>query len=139
MNNPAAKGASIVIVDNEPELCEVIRLALEDEGYRPSICTDARTALARIEAERPDLVITDWQLFDRATSMRIFDIIRSNPRTAHLPVLICSAAADAEQKRESLSNQLTALLLKPFELEELIALVHRMTGTHSDKGEVTAH
>ena len=128
MNSGAAFPVTVVIVDNEADLCEVIRLTLIDEGYSATSCTDPSAALGMIVDEQPACVIADWQLFDPATGMRIFDALRSDERTAGLAILICSAAFDADEIQDGIADERTAFLAKPFELDDLIHIVRRITG-----------
>ncbi|HEU5433571.1 MAG TPA: response regulator [Thermomicrobiales bacterium] len=104
--------ATVLVVDDEAAIRELARLALEDEGYRVCGAATGVEALAAVERERPDLVLSDiWMpqmdgltLAGRLTGLGI-------------PVILMSAIATAVDLPG------VPLLRKPFDLDRLLGLV----------------
>ena len=121
---------TVVVIDDDMEVCDVLRLAIEDDGYRVTCCTDPSAAIATILDMRPDLVTLDWKMHE-SDGTRVYDAIRANPRTSEIPVLICTADWTIRDLQEQLVGMDTAILLKPFDLDEWAETVRRMSHRES--------
>lgn len=115
----ASDQPAILLVDDEQPILDMLQDALDDEGFLVVTATNGQAAL-RIAAETPlALVLTDLMMpqMDGAT---LCQQLRSNPRTRAIPILLMTAA------RQSFNAQLfNAVIAKPFNLADLIELVHR--------------
>jgi CheY-like chemotaxis protein len=120
----------IVVIDDDLAVCDVLRMALEDDGYRVTCCNDPSAAIGTILDMRADLVTLDWTMHEPG-GPRVFDAIRANPRTAGIPIVICTADWTIRDLRAPLVGRDTQILLKPFELDDLMETVRRMTGRTS--------
>jgi two-component system chemotaxis response regulator CheY len=115
-----AESRTVLIVDDDPGVLEVLDLALSAEGYQVILARNGREALDRAVAFRPDLMLVDlmmpvmdgWQ-FVRAC--------REKEWSAATPVIILSAARNVEQAANELGVQ--AVVPKPFNLDHLLNLV----------------
>ena len=115
----------ILIVDDEPSVRDVIATVLMDAGYSVQIAADGQIALEIIDAVPPDLIITDvvmphldgWALLDYARE-----------RNPTLPVILMSAGDWIRARRTMPFPDHADFLAKPFTIEELLALVARLTG-----------
>ena len=74
----------ILVVDDEPDLLELVRLTLSQEGFRVETAVDGADALAKVTALRPDLLVLDLMLPD-LSGTEVCRQIRSTPETARLP------------------------------------------------------
>ena len=104
-------GATVLVVDDEAAIRQLVQLALEDEGYQTRGATTGAEALAAVERERPDLVLSDvW--------MPQMDGLALARRLVHLgiPVILMSAMATAVDLPS------VPLLRKPFDLDRLLGL-----------------
>jgi DNA-binding response OmpR family regulator len=110
----------IVIVDDEPDILEVLADVLRDEGYTPVVFHDGVEALTYLEEREPGLLLTDLHL-PSMSGQNLISRLRSC-HGASLPVVVMSGAATAEAVR-ALSIQ--DVLMKPFELDTFLTLVHR--------------
>jgi putative two-component system response regulator len=109
----------ILIVDDEPINIKVMNKYLTELGYTHCAGqTDSRLALADIARDRPDLVILDVIMPD-VSGIQILQELRNNPATAHLPVLILTAAVDRETRLKVLESGATDFLSKPIDPSEL--------------------
>ena len=120
--------ATILVADDERAIRVLLEMILSDEGYRVLLAVDGRQALERCERDHPDLVIADVMMpvLDGAGLCRQ---LKADVRTAHLPVVLMSAAADAVARAAGAD----AFLRKPFDVAEVEALVHRFLPTRSNE------
>jgi DNA-binding response OmpR family regulator len=118
----------ILIVDDEPSVRDVMATVLIDAGYSVQTAADGRIALKIIDDARPDLIITDvmmphldgWALLDHARE-----------RDPALPVILMSAGDWIRARRMMPLPDHAVFLAKPFAIEELLALVVRLTDSQS--------
>ncbi|MEA2641308.1 MAG: hypothetical protein QOF51_2702 [Chloroflexota bacterium] len=110
----------VLVVDDDPDIREAVGRALEAEGYAVATARNGAEALAIVERELPDLVLLDMRMpvmdgwaFARAVEER------------SLPLVICvmTAATDAQVRAREINA--AYVLSKPFDLEELLAVVER--------------
>jgi CheY-like chemotaxis protein len=121
------KRKTIVVVNDSPELLELMKELLEDEGYRTIVCADATQAYRLVKDTRPNLLILDARMSD-LPRWYVLDAVKLDPETASIPVLICSAAVREIQEAEGrLRAHGCEVLLKPFDLSELLEKVQRLT------------
>jgi two-component system, chemotaxis family, chemotaxis protein CheY len=114
------QGRTVLVVDDDPGVLEVLELALTAEGYHVVLARNGREGLDRADASHPSLMLVDlmmpvmdgWQ-FVRAC--------RERGTHAGTPVIILSAARNVEQTVQDLGVQ--AVLSKPFNLDYLLDLV----------------
>ena len=120
----------ILLVEDDPETFAVVRLVLRDEGYTVETAPDAATALAMIAASPPDLLMTDLVMPD-LTGWSVF--ARARRLSSTLPIIILSElGTEVPQQERDLANQ-AVLLRKPFDLDQLLAIVARLlAGSSSD-------
>lgn len=109
----------ILIVDDEPINIKVMNKYLTELGYTQcSGQSDSRLALADIARDRPDLVILDV-IMPNVTGIQILQELRNHSATAHLPVLVLTAAVDRETRLTVLESGATDFLSKPIDPSEL--------------------
>jgi len=112
--------ATILVVDDEPEIVRFIRRALENEGHQVTICTDGADGLCRAVADRPDLVVLDLLMPGVNGQAVLGGVLAQN---ADQKVLVLSAAADVDTRVECLERGAVDFLAKPFSVRELIVRV----------------
>jgi len=132
---PSATAPTILVVDDEPGIREVLASSLEFEGYSVRTAPDGRAALAAVEAGRPDLVILDVLMpgLDGLTACRR---LRSADPT--LPVLMLTARDLTGDRVAGLDAGADDYLAKPFELDELLARVRALLRRGALTGEAGA-
>lgn len=121
------RGKSIVVINDSPELLELAEMLLGDEEYEVKVAAIGTGAYDLIRASRPDLVILDVRLPD-VSGWDILQSLKLDPETAHMPVLVCSAAVQELRALESrLARIGIDILLKPFAIDALLAKVRALT------------
>ena len=113
--------ATILLVDDERPLREVLAQALEWSGYRVVQAYHGGHALQLIDRDRPDLVISDVMM-PLIGGVELCSRLKSNPATASIPFVLMSAASAHVAK----SANADAFVQKPFDLDAMDALVHRL-------------
>ncbi len=119
--------AKILTVDDEPDVLELIRFHLAKAGYQVVQAANGRQALEMIRDEKPDLVLLDLMLPD-IDGFGICELLRRNPETASLPIVIVSAWGTPDSK--SLGLELGALdyVTKPFSPRVLVDRIQGLLG-----------
>ena len=82
---------SILIIEDEPGLAEVISLNLQASGFDTAIATDGLEALYALDREIPDLILLDLHL-PKVSGFRLIHLLRSREATASVPVIVITAA-----------------------------------------------
>lgn len=117
----------IVVADNDEAFRDLLTDVLSDEGYRVVTATTATGAFETIRQERPALVILDLRMETSDSGIQIIRAVRSNPLTATLPLLICSAdIAGMTLHAPFLDENHVSALNKPFDLDRLLTLVRHL-------------
>ena len=117
----------VFIVDDEPDVVELIETVLELEGYSVSSETNGRQALTRILEDPPDLVILDLMMPD-LDGMELLKLLRAQPQGAGIPVVIVSARTSQLDQIGSLQLGANAYICKPFSNRDLLAQVEQLIG-----------
>ncbi|OEY65766.1 phosphate regulon transcriptional regulator PhoB [Marinobacter sp. X15-166B] len=113
-------GKTVLIVDDEAPIREMITVALEMAGYHCLAAADAREAHALIIDHRPDLVLLDWML-PGTSGIELARRLKQTDTTAELPIIMLTAKADEDNKVQGLEVGADDYLTKPFSPRELVA------------------
>jgi two-component system, OmpR family, alkaline phosphatase synthesis response regulator PhoP len=117
------KKFSILLVEDEENLQEALKLNLELEGYEVSTSNDGATALKMVSQEYFDLIILDVML-PEVDGITVCETIRLN--NADVPILILSAKTSSADRVLGLKKGADDYLAKPFNLEELLLRVKKL-------------
>jgi DNA-binding NtrC family response regulator len=114
-------GEHLLVVEDDPEMRDLLRKVLAKEGYRISVADDGREAFARIAHEDVDLVVTDMLMPSDGGLELLEAVRRSHPA---LPVIIVTAFGDWDSYSRALALGAAAFISKPLRMSELITAVH---------------
>ncbi|MEO9044194.1 MAG: response regulator [Candidatus Dormibacter sp.] len=120
----------ILVVDDDSRLLRVVGMYLAMEGYEVTDALDGVAGLQEAEQDPPDLIIMDIMM-PGMDGIRACTLLRSNPKTAHIPVVLFSALSgsdDVERARQSGANH---LITKPFNLVGLAAVVRDLCASEA--------
>jgi len=115
-------GRSILIVEDEKEIRDLLAHYLRKEGFRPSVAPDGETGLARARAERPDLVVLDI-LLPGMDGLEVLRKIRAAAETAGIPVIMLTAKGDETDRVVGLELGADDYIPKPFSPREVVARI----------------
>jgi CheY-like chemotaxis protein len=115
----------IVIVDDSEDLLDLYRQVLEDEtGYEVVAVSYKDGILDEIKKAKPDLVICDYLFGQQPDGWRLVQMLRLDRDTEDVPIIVCSGAEKQLRDLEAqLAEKNIALLMKPFDIDELLTLV----------------
>jgi DNA-binding response OmpR family regulator len=129
--------ATVMLVEDDPDIADLVRHYLEPEGMRVVALTDGGSALPRIVASPPDLIILDIML-PGLSGLEILRRLRASEKTSPLPVLMLTAKGEEVDRIVGLELGADDYLPKPFSPRELVARVKallRRTGRSSGGAE----
>lgn len=116
----------ILVVNDTQDILDSIRMVLEDEGYQISTRTEPTTTVTDVEQLHPDLLILDLLFMGNNIGWELIQVLRLHPATAHLPVIVCTAARKEVTESESvLIGKGVSVLYKPFDIDELVSAVRQ--------------
>jgi two-component system phosphate regulon response regulator PhoB len=114
--------ATILVVEDELQIQELVAVNLEHAGHRVRRATTAGEAETSIREELPDVLILDWMLPDES-GLSLTRRLRENERTRSLPILMLTARAMEQDKISGLEAGADDYLTKPFSPKELAARI----------------
>lgn len=112
----------VLVVDDDPDVGGLVRLCLELEGFAVDTVLDGLTALERIRADPPDLVVLDVMM-PGLDGVEVLRRVRADAATAALPVLLLTARGLPSDKVSGLTAGADDYIVKPFDAAELVARI----------------
>jgi DNA-binding response OmpR family regulator len=114
---------SVLIVEDEEGLLEILELNMRSAGYRVAIAADGLVGWQQFEREQPDLLVLDLNL-PQISGFRLLELVRSE---SDLPVIVLTAYdfAEAEEVARYRPN---AYVKKPFDVSDLVGIANRLIG-----------
>jgi DNA-binding NtrC family response regulator len=113
--------AHLLIVEDDPEMLDLLRKVLEKEGYRVSLAADSHEATASLSKIPFDLVVTDMVMPDNG-GLELLQAIRASQPA--LPVIIITAFGDWGTYSRALELGAAAFISKPLKMAELTTAIH---------------
>lgn len=110
----------ILIIDDDLGISEVIKIILQDDGYKTTVINDGYNIVSVVGKLKPDLILLDiWM--SGIDGRDIFKILRKEKNTSKIPVVLISALSNAVD----IANEVGAngFLSKPFDISELLSIV----------------
>jgi CheY-like chemotaxis protein len=118
----------ILVVNDSVEFLQLMEELLVDEGYEVSLSEYGATARETAKRLGPDLLILDVRLPDM-DGFEVLNMLRLDPETRDIPVLLCTAAVRDVQAQEPLLHERgIPVLFKPFDLDELLRTIEEILG-----------
>jgi DNA-binding NtrC family response regulator len=113
---------SVLVYDDDTEILRITRLILADEYQQVETCANCEKLFEDIDRVNPDIILMDLWMPEIGGEHAI-QLLRANDKTKHIPVIVFSAVNDIEKISQRINA--TAMLRKPFSLEELRETVSR--------------
>jgi len=114
---------TILVVDDEPHIVELVRDYLKQAGYRVIAAGDGQTALTLARRDRPDLVILDLMLPGGVDGLDVCRRLRQDPASAQVPIIMLTARVEEVDRLIGLELGADDYVAKPFSPRELVARV----------------
>lgn len=125
----------ILVVDDDVNICELLRLYIERDDYQVVIANDGEQAVEIFNREQPDLVLLDIML----PKMDGWQVCKEIRKTSNRPIIMLTAKGELFDKILGLELGADDYIVKPFEAKEVIARIHavlRRTSTNEEKEKV---
>ena len=113
-------GKTVLIVDDEPAIREMIAVALEMADYECMEAADAREAHALIIDRQPDIILLDWML-PGTSGIELARRLKKEETTADIPIIMLTAKVEEDNKIRGLEVGADDYITKPFSPRELVA------------------
>ncbi|MFQ5822425.1 MAG: sigma-54-dependent transcriptional regulator [bacterium] len=107
---------NILIIDDEPKMCKILKFALQPEGYSVSTAENAETGLEKFNQNIFDLVVTDLKMPGKDGLFVLENVKKQSPQTE---VIMMTAYATAQNAVEAMKKGAYDYIIKPFEMDEL--------------------
>ncbi|HEX3467437.1 MAG TPA: response regulator [Candidatus Elarobacter sp.] len=116
----------VLVADDDPEICMLIRTILGKGPYEVTLCHDAESALVHIQKHGPyDILISDFML-PGISGIELITQVRQNRPTASMPIVMISGHNNYAMDARAKSAGANAFLNKPFTLSQLRTTVHQL-------------
>ena len=113
----------VLIVDDDKNICELLRLYLEKDGYETAVAFNGRRALEQFEAFAPDCILLDVML-PYYSGTEVCQMIR---KTSEVPIILLTARSETDDKVAGLGAGADDYVTKPFEPKEVLARIKAVT------------
>jgi DNA-binding response OmpR family regulator len=114
---------NILIVEDNPIMLKAIEIKLQRDGFAVTCASDGRDALEKIEANPPDLILTDIML-PYVSGLEIVNSVKSGSR--NIPIIVFSAMGQEDTVEEAFSLGADDYVTKPLSLTELTIRINRL-------------
>lgn len=125
----------LLLIDDEPKLLRALELTFRTEGYEVLTARSGEEALMRLAEALPDLIVSDIRM-PGMDGYSLARKLRNSPRTSLIPIVFLTAKDQLEDRLQGLKTGVDSYLTKPFEMEELLAVVanilSRVKRTHKE-------
>lgn len=111
----------ILVVDDEPDLCEGLKLNLEIEGYEADTAYSAEEAL-EMDLTQYDLILLDVMM-GKMSGFECARVIKRNPKTSHIPIIFCTAKNADDDMIAGLNLGADDYVTKPYNIRNILARI----------------
>jgi CheY-like chemotaxis protein len=125
---PSLTGRKVLVVDDEPYIVKILSFKLRLSGMIPFEASNGEEALRLVREESPDLVLLDISLSHGLTGLDLCRILKENPVTAQVPVVMLTARSLPADRDAGLALGASAYITKPFSTRSLIQEIGRVLG-----------
>ncbi len=112
----------VLIIDNDLGICEVIKIILEERGYDVFFVNDGRRIFQKVKKSSPEIILLDLWMSGESGEM-IVKKLKSHKKTQKIPIILISASTEVDKIAKDI--HVNDFLAKPFDIEDLVAVVKR--------------
>lgn len=121
----------VLIVDNDPDVLDIMQEALSYEGLHVTCVDEANDIFQLIDRHKPDLLMIDY-LLNGVNGGELCHQLKENPATQHLPVIIMSAYPRVLLSLGTYNSD--DFIAKPFDLDDMVTRIKKLTDKRKNKG-----
>ncbi len=129
MTDPPIPGSkrSIMMVDDNPEVVEVVRITLEGKGFNVRCAYSGKDLFSGLEEQKPDLILLDIMM-PEMDGLKVLTRLREKSDTASIPVILLTAMVQQEDIFEGYKRGADYYITKPFSPTQLLEGINLMLG-----------
>lgn len=120
----------ILVVDDEPDIVETLKMRLEANGYEVLVATDGNTAYDKARSDAPDLIILDLML-PKMDGYKVCGLLKKDTRYNKIPIIMFTARTQESDKALGEEVGANAYIAKPFEPQVLLVKIKELLGGQS--------
>lgn len=124
----------LLVVDDEPDLCEILQFNLENEGYIVDVAYSAEEALEK-DLSQYSLLLLDVMMGD-ISGFKMAKIVRENPKTSTIPIVFLTAKTSENDRLTGFALGADDYIQKPFSIREVIARINAVIRRFKDSTKV---
>lgn len=124
---PLFLGKKVVIVEDTDRIRQILRMALERQGFQVIAANDGRAGYGAVQRERPDLILLDIMM-PQMSGLEMLRLMKMDKTLKHIPVVIVSAKAQQADIDRALSLGAAAYIVKPFPLQKILDTITQVLG-----------
>ena len=117
----------VLIIDDEGDLVEELVVLLRWKDFLVDVSLNGNSGLKKVSSFQPDIIILDV-LMPKMDGWEVCRRIRADPKTEKIPILMLTALPPAEPEKSTHRMGANRILVKPFNPEELIKILHELLG-----------
>ena len=121
----ASKERRILVVDDEPDVTELLEYKLEQEDYTVEVLNDPLSFVAKVREFEPDLMILDIMM-PELNGLQLCRIARSDPAMKSIPIIFLTAKGEVEDRVKGLETGADDYISKPFNTRELLLRIGKI-------------
>lgn len=119
---------TVAVIDDDPDITEVIAEILSDEAYEPVVWRKGAGAYEFIKRERPLAVILDVRMETPDAGLKVAEELAADPETKDIPIIMCSGEHEfVRANKQRLHGLSFSVVGKPFSIPRLLAILNNAT------------
>lgn len=140
-SDDATKQLHIHVINDTPEILDVFRMVLEDEGYRATtdrFTTELGPKVVHVRELAPDLLILDLIVNGEAAGWQLLQLLKMDREARSIPIIICTAAVrTVDELHSHLDAMGIKVILKPFDVDHLLGMIKSVIEDSELKRRIT--
>ncbi len=109
----------LIVIEDEPDVASLLAYSFASTGFSVATAPDGMAGLHAVQARHPDLILLDL-LLPRLDGREVLRVLKADPATRNIPVVVVSALADATSRLAVLSQGAADFVAKPCSVKEVV-------------------
>ena len=123
------KQKRILVVDDESDMVDIVKLNLELQGYHVLSAMDGQEGLRMVKEQQPDLILLDVMM-PQMNGYQVCRLLKFDDQYKHIPIILLTARARTEDRKEAQAVGADSFITKPFSMSDLLTKVGDLLGDH---------
>ncbi|HNW43174.1 MAG TPA: response regulator [Elusimicrobiales bacterium] len=119
---PKAARPRVLLAEDQEDLLQLMAEVIQSAGFDVTTAVDGVEAMAAVFDTHPDIIVLDYNM-PRKDGLAVAQDLKNNPLFAHIPIIICTAYSQKQNKLKGLSMGIDDYLIKPVDTDELLARI----------------